>query len=152
MLDRSISRLGLIFPLILSHTALYVVALIYASLRREDFQFPYYPEELAPAILIVAPFCVFAAIAFSLFRFSFGYVVSYYFYMMIGGFLWINEFTALPYNHLLAGISAIVSATAFGLPALLIRDPVNARVKLSPAMTEFVLIVVIGISAVVILV
>ena len=56
--------------------------------------------------------------------FSFGYLVRFYAYSMILGYLWLNCFSQFQYDHVAAGISAAVSAIAFLLPALLITSPI----------------------------
>jgi hypothetical protein len=75
------------------------------------------------AIPAVAAFAlVFPVFLFA--RFSFGYFVGFYFYTMIVGYLWLNCFTDFNYNHLLAGLSAALSALAFLLAALFVHLPI----------------------------
>ena len=76
------------------------------------------------ALAAVAAFAL-VSVAFCYASFSFGYVVGFYFYTMISGYLWLNCFTDLNYDHRLSGISAAISAVAFLLPALFIVSPIN---------------------------
>jgi hypothetical protein len=64
-------------------------------------------------------------------RFSFGYVLGFYFYTMILGYLWIVEFPGLYYDRSIAAFSAVGSALAFLLPALFIISPIKQRFILS---------------------
>jgi hypothetical protein len=50
---------------------------------------------------------------------------------MISGYLWLNCFTDLNYDHRMAGLSAAVSAVAFLLPALFIVSPVRQAYTMS---------------------
>lgn len=79
---------------------------------------------VAAAFAVVAPVFVFA-------RFSFGYLVGFYCYAMIFGYLWLNCFSPFRYDHRTAGISAALSAVAFLLPALFITAPFSRRYTLS---------------------
>jgi hypothetical protein len=78
----------------------------------------------AAAFALLAPLLVLA-------RFSFGYVVSFYFYTMVLSYLWLNCFSDLAYDHRLAGFSAAASAIAFFIPALFITRPVRQIYALS---------------------
>lgn len=102
----------------------------FASIHHPDYRFVFRSELLWPAVLIVIAFAM-TATAFATAAFSFGYVVSYYFYLMIIGFLWINQFTALQYDHLLAAVSAVLSLVAFTAPALIITRGFDYRPKIS---------------------
>ncbi|MEH2536442.1 MULTISPECIES: hypothetical protein [unclassified Bradyrhizobium] len=82
------------------------------------------------AILRILPFVAVSAV-FIVSRFSFGYFVGFYFYTMILGYLWLIEFSLLPYNHSLAIISIFTSALAFLAPALFVTSPVRTRLGLS---------------------
>lgn len=60
---------------------------------------------------------------FAIARFSFGYLIGFYLYIMILGYLWLNSFSPLSYNHALTGASAAASAASFLLPALFVSAP-----------------------------
>jgi hypothetical protein len=112
--------------LICVHTAICCVSL--ACLRRglstTTFHIFYDPGRLHVAVMAVSAFAL-VSIAFGFARFSFGYLVGFYFYSMISGYLWLNCFTDLNYDHVSAGLSAALSAIAFLLPALFIVSPLD---------------------------
>jgi len=58
-------------------------------------------------------------------RFSFGYIVSFNFYTIIAGYLWLIAFSLLQYDHRLAYVSAILSGLAITVPALFITSPIS---------------------------
>src|SRR5436190_9942783 len=60
------------------------------------------------AVAVIAAFALVSS-AFVVARFSFGYFAGFYFYTMILGYLWLNVFTDLNYDHRLAGLSAATS-------------------------------------------
>ena len=80
---------------------------------------------------MVAGFAVVSSL-FVAARFSFGYFTGFYFYTMILGYLWLNCFTDLDYDHLSAGLSAAASAVAFLLAALFVPLPIPRLDALSP--------------------
>lgn len=87
-------------------------------------------DVLFTASLSVAPFAL-ISILFSFARFSFGYVLGFYFYTMILGYLWLIQLSKFPYDHSLAYASAFTSAVAFIIPALFIAPPSEPRSVLS---------------------
>ena len=97
------------------------------------------------ALLIVAPFAI-VSILFAISRFSFGYPLGFYFYTMILGYLWLIEFSQLPYNHALAAASMFLSGMAFLVPALFIIAPIRQRIVLSAHAFEVMpsLILILG--------
>jgi hypothetical protein len=113
--------------LIVVHTVICCVSLVYladGTIDTATFHILYDPDRLPNAVIAVAAFAL-VSIAFGFASFSFGYLVGFYFYTMISGYLWLNCFTDLDYNHLGAGLSAAVSAIAFLLPALSIVAPIG---------------------------
>ena len=88
------------------------------------------PARLYRAAIVVALYALVASF-FTFRAFSFGYFAGFYFYTMVLGYLWLNCFTDLKYNHRLAGLSAAISAVAFLLPALFISSPVKQVYALS---------------------
>jgi hypothetical protein len=88
------------------------------------------PARLHIAVLTVAAFSIVSSL-FVVSRFSFGYFVGFYFYTMVLGYLWLNCFTDLNYDHRLAGFSAAASAIAFLFPALFVSAPVRQAGELS---------------------
>jgi hypothetical protein len=85
---------------------------------------------LGAAILIVAPFAL-VSVLFIFARFSFGFVLGFYFYTMVLGYLWLAPFSRFQYDHTSAGVSAAASALAFIVPALFITSPIKQRFILS---------------------
>src|SRR3984893_9925687 len=107
------------------------------------------PARLHIAVLTVAAFSI-AASLFVLARFSFGYFVGFYFYTMVLGYLWLNCFTDLNYDHRSAALSAAASAIVFLLPALFISSPLRQIVKLTANSFERLLtaILLLGIATI----
>ena len=88
------------------------------------------PAQLPTAVIVATAFAGVASL-FLIARFSFGYLAGFYFYVMILGYLWINCFSDLNYNHRLAGLSAAASIVAFLLPALFVSSPLRQKFVLS---------------------
>jgi hypothetical protein len=106
---------------------------------------------LYAAALNIAPFAL-VSILFTFSRFSFGYVLGFYFYTMILGYLWLVEFSRFHYDHVLAIVSAFASALAFLVPALFITSPIRQRFVLSTRafdnLSSFILILAATLIAV----
>jgi hypothetical protein len=102
--------------------SLFYVAGYYVELEIVNFD----KARLHLAVLAIAPFAVVSAL-FAFRRFSFGYVLGFYFYTMILGYLWLVTFSKLAYDHTFASISLFVSALAFFGPALFIVAPLRQR-------------------------
>jgi hypothetical protein len=94
------------------------------------FHIFYDPARLSDAVIAIAAFAP-VAFLFILADFSFGYLTGFFFFTMILGYLWLNCFTDLSYDHRLAGLSAAASAVTFLLPALFISSPVRPMYLLS---------------------
>jgi hypothetical protein len=84
----------------------------------------YVAAGVVAAFALVSSFFIFAG-------FSLGYFAGFYLYTMILGYLWLNCFTDLSYDHRSAGLSAAASAVAFLLPALFFSAPVRQRYVLT---------------------
>ena len=95
------------------------------------FHIFYDPARLAGAVAVVAAFAL-VAVSVYVRDFSFGYFVGFYFYTMVLGYLWLNCFSDLDYDHRLGGLSAAASAVAFLIPALFISSPIRQRIAISP--------------------
>ncbi|MGO8911184.1 MAG: hypothetical protein ACLQDM_17945 [Bradyrhizobium sp.] len=87
---------------------------------------------------------------FILTRFSFGYLVGFYLYTMVLGYLWLNPFTDLQYDHRLTALSAAASAIAFLLPALFITAPIRQIHPMTPRSFDRLLTGILILSALVI--
>ncbi|WP_089025388.1 hypothetical protein [Bradyrhizobium mercantei] len=105
----------------------------------------YDKSHLAAAILNVVAFSP-VVILFAIGRFSFGYLVGFYFYIMILGYLWLIEFSLLDYDHRLALASIVLSGFAFLAPSLFITAPLRQAVVM-PARAFHMLPTVILIAS-----
>src|SRR5450631_2732067 len=90
------SGLGVLlcFHIVVCCVSLSYVADYYSYMQILSFD----QTRLYAAALIAAPFAV-VAVLFTYGRFSFGYVLGFYFYTMILGYLWIVEFSKFYYDH-----------------------------------------------------
>jgi len=138
MIDQQLTaeRLGIAL-LICVHTILCCASLVYladshvqVSFDPVPFHLLYNSTRLPNAATAVAAFTL-ISLPFCFVRFSIGYGVSFYFYTMISGYLWLNSFTDLSYDHRLATLSAAASAATFFLPALFIVSPITQAYALS---------------------
>jgi hypothetical protein len=134
------------FHIVVCCLSLIYVAEFYANLKVVMFD----QSRLYVAALNVTPIAL-ASILFAFSRFSFGYVLGFYFYTMVLGYLWLVEFSKFRYDHRLATVSAFASALAFLLPALFITSPIKQRLALSARALEnllsFILILAAAIVA-----
>jgi hypothetical protein len=144
---RAGSGLGILlcFHIVMCCVSLSYVADYYSYLQILSFD----QTRLYAAALIVAPFAVAAAL-FTYGRFSFGYVLGFYFYTMILGYLWIVEFSKFHYDHTLTAVSAFASGLAFLVPALFITAPIRQWFVLSPRVLDNLLSLILILAAAVI--
>lgn len=129
------------------HTVVCCLSLTYVSHFHDNFHVHYDPARLSGAVLIIAAFALVASL-FMRADFSFGYFISYYFYAMISGYLWINYFTDLEYDHVLAGLSAAISAVVFFIPALFFRSPIRQICVMTPRTFRWILITILALAIV----
>src|SRR3984957_7483701 len=139
-------RLGLLICL---HIVICCASLIWVAHYRfpvafnpATFHIFFDPSRWHVAVAVVAAFALVAPL-FVFSGFSFGYFVGFYFYTMVLGYLWINCFTDLNYDHRLAGLSAAASAIAFLFPALFITAPVRQVYALSAAAFDRLLLIIL---------
>jgi hypothetical protein len=144
-------RIGLTF-LICSHVVVSCLSLYFVAhfkypglVNPELFHILYDPARLYPAIVAIAAFAPVSAL-FMFARFSFGYFSGFYFYTMILGYLWLNCFSDLNYDHQFAGLSAAASAITFLVPALFISSPIPQAYTLSEKGLENVLRLILLLS------
>ena len=137
MPDRQLQKHLRLALLICFHIFICCVSLVYVSSNTlpnggipQIFHIFYDPARLVNAVTVVAAFSLVASF-FILADFSFGYLTGFFFFTMILGYLWLNCFTDLNYDHRLAGVSAAASAVAFLLPALFISSPIGPIYLLS---------------------
>src|SRR5579864_4868483 len=106
--------------------------------------------QLPVALAAVAAFSLVAWL-FVQARFSFGYFVGFYLYTMVLGYLWLNSFTDLNYDHRLSGLSAATSAIVFLIHALFISTPLRQAGALPEAAFDRLLLVLLGLAAAVVI-
>lgn len=108
-------------------------------------------ELILAAVAAIIPFAL-CSIVFTMRRFSFGYVLGFYFYTLILGYLWLVTFSTFPYDHRAAAISAAASGIAFLIPALFVNSPFPLRLALTArrldALLAAVLMLSIGVLAI----
>jgi hypothetical protein len=82
---------------------------------------------LVNSSIMALPFAL-TAILFSVSKFSFGYVLGFYFYTVIFGYLWLLPFSSLHYDRVVAYASAYGSGLCLLLPILFLTGarPRNA--------------------------
>ena len=146
-------RLGLLIGV---HIVVCCVSLVYVAHYRfpvafypPTFHIFFDPSRWYVAVTVVAAFAL-VALPFLRAGFSFGYFVGFYFYTMVLGYLWLNCFTNLNYDHLIAALSVVVSVVAFLLPALFISSPVHQIYVLTAKSFDRLLtaILVLGIATI----
>lgn len=114
----------------------------------------FYPEyhvffdatDLNGLLLGAAAFVLIGSV-FLVARFSFGYLLAYHFYLVLGGFLWLNYFTDFSYNHVLAGASAIIAGLAFLGPALFLHIKLPRVLEMSDRSLSILLKLILGCAA-----
>src|SRR5437867_3023427 len=126
------------------------VSLVFVARFYSDYYISFRPAYLFGAVIVLASFAL-VSLLFAFASDSFGYIVGFYFYVMIVGYLWLNQFSELIYNHRLAGLSAAASAIAFLLPALFISSPVRRIYTLSSSALDRLLMLILLIGLVVVL-
>jgi hypothetical protein len=110
--------------LICFHIVACCISLVCVSQIYPEYHILYRPSGLPGAVIIISVFSL-ISILFVFAEFSFGYLVGFYFFTMVAGYLWLNIFSEFSYDHQLAGLSAAASGIAFLLPALFICAPVR---------------------------
>jgi hypothetical protein len=138
--------------LICFHIVICCVSLIYVAdndhpvIDPTPFHMLFEPARLYIAVAVIALFAP-LSLLFVFARFSFGYFSGFYLYTMILGYLWLNCFTDLNYDHRMAGLSAAVSAAAFLVAALFVSPPIPRSFVLSERNFDLVLISILVLAA-----
>ncbi|WP_407179461.1 hypothetical protein [Bradyrhizobium sp. STM 3562] len=120
----SLSERAALVLLIAVHIVLCCVSLVYLSRNYSGYHIYFDPALRSGAIAVVAAFSI-LSLLFVRFPFSFGYLVGFYFYTMVTGYLWLNCFSDFNYNHSLSGASAAAAMVTFLIPALFISRPIH---------------------------
>jgi hypothetical protein len=131
------------------HIVICCISLALIAPQHYSFHIFYDPVQLPIAVAAVAAFAVVAWV-FTAVPFSFGYLLGFYFYTVVLGYLWLNSYSDLNYDHRLGGLSAVVSWIAFAAPALLIRRPIKQRFSIPPAAFDHFLTLILAIAAAVV--
>jgi hypothetical protein len=150
-LPRSNIRLGPAF-LVYLHIIICCLSLIYVSKFYAHLEVVMFDSRHLYGASLNIALVALASVLFTFARFSFGYVLGFYFYTIIAGYLWLIAFSRFNYDHALAATSALGSAIAFLVPALFITSPVRQRYTLSPPTLEnvlsFILIFAVGVISI----
>jgi hypothetical protein len=142
-------RLGPAF-LIYFHIAVCCLSLIYVAEFYANLKVVMFDQgRLYEAALNIMPIAL-ASVLFAFSRFSFGYVLGFYFYTMILDYLWLVAFSRFNYDHALATISAFGSALAFLVPALFITSPIRQTYTLSVRALENLLSLILIFAALIV--
>jgi hypothetical protein len=147
-----IGQRGVLALLICFHIVICCVSLIYVAdndhpvIDPTPFHMFFDPARLHIAVAVVAPYAL-LSLLFVFARFSFGYFAGFYLYTMILGYLWLNCFTDLNYDHRVAGLSAAVSAAAFLAAALFVSPPIPRSFVLSVRNFDLLLIFILVLAA-----
>ncbi|NOJ43543.1 hypothetical protein [Bradyrhizobium australiense] len=98
------------------------------------------------AALAVAAFGATVSL-FSIARFTFGYLVSWYMLSIIAGYIWLSFFSPLDYDKSPARWSAALSLIAFMIPAMFVTKPFPLRLALTPRQIDHLVIGMMVLSA-----
>ena len=128
------------------HIVICCLSLALVAPKHFTFHIFYDPVQLPVAIAAVGAFAI-GAWVFTAVPFSFGYLLAFYFYIVVLGYLWLNSYSDLNYDHRLGGLSAAASWIAFAAPALLIRQPIRQRFSIAPVTFDRVLTLILAIGA-----
>jgi hypothetical protein len=153
--DRALTKERIrIACLLCLHTAICCLSLFFVA-DRTFFEYVVDPApfhiffdaaRLTIAIAAVAAFAS-VSVAFCFARFSFGYAAGFYFYTMISGYLWLNCFSDLTYDHKSSALSAAVSAVTFLVPALFIVSPIRQLYTMSAGAFDRLLMAILLLAA-----
>jgi hypothetical protein len=147
-----IKERGRLALLICLHIVICCVSLIYVAnndspvVDPAPFHIFFDPARLHIAVAVIAIFAP-LSLVFVFARFSFGYFAGFYLYTMILGYLWLNCFTDLNYDHRAAGLSAAVSAAAFLVAALFVSPTIPRSFALSERNFDLLLIFILVLAS-----
>jgi hypothetical protein len=143
---RQINERHALFFLLAAHVVLCCVSLGLLAPQHFSFHIFYDPVRLPGAIAVIAAFAVIAYV-FTIAPFSFGYLLGFNFYMAVLGYLWLNHFSDLNYDHRLGAFSAAASAIAFLVPVLFITSPIRQRWVITPRVFDRILVFIMALGA-----
>jgi hypothetical protein len=116
-------RLGMAL-LMLFYVVICCLSSIYVTQLFHSYRVGYDPARVMTAVVAVAAFAP-VLLLFIFARFSFGYLVGFYFFSTFIGYLWLGFFSDYVYDRRTASLSAVASAVVFFLPALFITSPIR---------------------------
>jgi hypothetical protein len=138
--------------LICFHIVMCCLSLVYLAddsdpvvVKPATFHMFFDPARMHIAIAVVVLFTAVSPL-FVYARFSFGYYAGFYLYTMILGYLWLNCFTDLKYDHWVSGLSAALSAAAFLVAALFVSPPIPRTCRLSEQNFDRVLMFILQLA------
>jgi hypothetical protein len=102
-------------------------------------------DAVAPIFLLT----LLISIAFLFVKFSFGYFVGFYLFVMMSGYFWVNRFGTLGYDRAAGLVSAAASIILFLAPVLLLTIPAKRTFSLSHRALDAIPVCVLGLSALV---
>lgn len=136
--------------LLLTFLGLFFVSLAVVSDAMINFHVSYYGRKESYTAIVLLAAVIASAFLFA--RFSFGYFVGFYFFVMMAGYFWLNIFGTLGYDRSTALISATASIIFFLAPVLLITKPARRLITLPHAAIDALPACILGLSALVLLV
>jgi hypothetical protein len=128
------------------HIVVCCISLALIAPHHFAFHIFYDPVRLPVAVAAVAAFAIVAWV-FTAVPFSFGYLLGFYFFTVVLGYLWLNSYSDLNYDHRLGALSAAASWMAFAVPVLLIRRPLRQRFSIPPSAFDHFLTLILAIGA-----
>jgi hypothetical protein len=87
------------------------------------------------------------SIPFLFVKFSFGYFVGFYLFVMMSGYFWVNRFGMLGYDRTAGLASAAASIILFLIPVLLLTIPAKRPFSLPHRALDAIPVCVLGLSA-----
>lgn len=132
-----------------AHLAALGLAILYASRYHVELHGPPSEVSLIPALVLLLSLPL--ALLFVLADFSFGYLVGFYLYQLVAGFLFLNTFIDRSYSHSLAAASALSSIILFLLPALFLGGEAKSKFVLSHRTFDRLLLAILAFAFVTVL-
>jgi hypothetical protein len=102
-------------------------------------------DAIAPMLLLT----LLISIPFLFVKFSFGYLVGFYLFVMMSGYFWVNRFGTLGYDRPAGLASAAASIVLFLIPVLLLTIPAKRLFCLPHKVLDAIPVLVLALSAIV---
>jgi hypothetical protein len=104
-------------------------------------------DAVAPIFLLT----LLISIPFLFVKFSFGYFVGFYLFVMMSGYFWMNRFGTLGYDRPAGLASAAASIVLFLIPVLLLTIPAKRPFSLPHKVMDAIPVCVLALSAIVLI-